>query len=93
MDKKRQIGLLLDAVRDYQDGLIPLGVLVDKVEDILDTFHDRSIRDNFFDVRLALEEVYARVQSEDFDFQKYGKPVIDRALKEMQIKADLMQVR
>ena len=93
MDKKRQIGLLLDAVRDYQDGLIPLGVLVDKVEGILDTFHDRSIRDDFFDVRLALEEVYARVQSEDFDFQKYGKPVIDRALKEMQIKADLMQVR
>ena len=93
MDKKRQIGLLLDTVKDYQDGLMPLGVLVDKVEDILGTFQDRSIRDDFFDVRLALEEVHARMQGNDFDFQRYGKPVIDHALKEIQIKADLMQAR
>jgi len=35
MDKKYQMGLLLGAVRDYQNGLIPIGMLVDKVEGIL----------------------------------------------------------
>ena len=93
MDKKHQMGLLGGAIRDYQGGQMPLGVLVDKVEGVLDTFQDRAIKDNFFDARLALEEVYARMQEENFDFHRYGKPVVDRALKEMLTKADLMQAR
>lgn len=93
MGKKCQRDLLLDAIRGYQDGLMPLGVLVDKVEGIMDTFQGGAIRDNFFDARLALEEVYARMQSENFDFQRYGKPVVDRALKEMLTKADLIQAQ
>ena len=68
MGKKCQIDLLVSAVRDYQSGRMPLGVLVGKVEGILDTFQDRETRDDLFDARLALEEVYARMQNEDFDF-------------------------
>ena len=93
MDRKCQIDLLSSAVRDYQSGLIPLGMLIDKTEGIFDTFQDRAIRDDFFDARLALEEVYARVQDGNFDFQRYGKPVIDRALKDLLTKADLMQAK
>ncbi len=88
MDKKHQMGLLLDAVRDYQDGLMPLGMLVDKVEGILGILQDRAIKDEFFDALLALEEIYARVQTGYFDFQTDGRPVIDRALKEMLTKGE-----
>ena len=88
MDKKHQMGLLLGSVRDYQDGMMPLGMLVDKVEGILDILQDRAIRDELFDGLLALEEVYARVQTEDFDFEKDGRPVVDRALKELLTKGE-----
>jgi len=88
MDRKHQMGLLLGTVRDYQNGLMPLGMLVDKVEGILDIVQDRAIKDNFFDVLLVLEEVYARIQNENFDFEKDGRPVVDRALKEMLTKTE-----
>lgn len=88
MDKNHQMGLLLGAVRDYQDGLVPLGMLVDKVEGILEILQDRAIKDNFFDALLALEEVYARMRTGNFDFEKDGRPVVDRALKEMLTRAE-----
>jgi len=88
MDRKHQMGLLLGTVRDYQNGLMPLGMLVGKVEGILDIVQDRAIKDNFFDVLLVLEEVYARIQNENFDFEKDGRPVVDRALKEMLTKTE-----
>ena len=88
MDKRHQMGLLLGSVRDYQDGLMPLGMLVDKIEGILDILQDRPVRDRFFHALLALEEVHARTQTGGFDFEKDGRPVVDRALKEMLTKAE-----
>ena len=87
MDAKYQMGLLLGAIRDYQDGVMPLGMLVDKVEGILNVIQDKMIKDSFFNTLLALEEVYARLQDKSFEFEKDGMPVVDRALKEMLTKA------
>ena len=88
MDKKHQMGLLLGAVRDYQDGLMSLGMLINKVEGILELFQDMVVKDDFFDTLLALEEVYARVRTGDLDFERDGKPVVDRAIREMLIKVE-----
>lgn len=88
MDKKYQMGLLSGAVRDYQDGLIPLGMLVGKVEGILNIIQDEMMKDRLFNAMLALEEVYARLQYKGFDFEKDGRPIVDRALKETLTQAE-----
>jgi len=46
------------------------------------------IKDKVFNAMLALEEVHARLQDKGFDFEKNGRPVVDRALKEMLIQAE-----
>lgn len=88
MDEKYQVCLLLGAIKDYQSGLMPLGMLVNKVEGILDVLQKESMRDKCFDALLALEEVYARMRTGSFDFEKDGRPVVDRAVQDMLIKAE-----
>lgn len=71
------------AARDYQDGLISLGVLIQKIEGILEMLGDRTLKDEIFGEFLALEEVYARTRAGDFDFERDGKHVVDRAAKDL----------
>ncbi len=79
MDKSRQIEMLIGAVVDYRDKLLSLGVLIQKIEALLGIISDRPLRDLLFDDLLALEEVHARVCNGDFDFDKFGRTVVDAA--------------
>lgn len=81
MRKTHQMSLLLEAARDYQDGSMPLSMLIDKLEGTLKIFEDRAIKDQFFDALLALEEVYARMQDKSFDFKRNGRSVVDRTVE------------
>jgi hypothetical protein len=78
--KKHQLDLMTGALTDYQTGLMPLGVLIQKIEAILGVLEDDAFEANVFDSLLALEEVYARTQIGAFDFDKLGKAVVDEAV-------------
>ena len=88
MDKKHQMGLLLDAARDYQDGSMPLDILINKIEGVLNVIQDKAIKDQFFDALLAIEKVYARMQDKAFDFERDGRSVVDRTIDEMLPKVE-----
>ena len=81
MDKTQQASLMQGALRDYQDGLMSLGTLVQKIEGIVEIIQDQHFKDSIFDSIIALEEVYARTRIGDFDFDKDGRLVVDRAVQ------------
>jgi hypothetical protein len=93
MDKAHQLELLSGAARDYQDGLMSLGILIQKIEGVLEVLNDRTLKDQLFSALLALEEVYARTRIGDFDYNKYGKAVVDRAVDEIISKTESYSAR
>jgi len=88
MDKAHQINLIVGAAQDYQNGLMTLGVLIQKIEGILEILNDRGLKDELFDALLVLEEVYARTRIGEFDFEKDGKAFVERAVSEIIVKAE-----
>ena len=72
--------LLSGVASDYLNGLVSLGVLVQKIEALLGVIGDREFRNALFDDLLALDEVHAMTRIGEFDFAKYGKPVVDSAV-------------
>ena len=88
-----QLKLMRGAFEDYQSGLMPLGNLVRKTEGIPDIIQDQTLKDSLFDDLLALEEVHARMQIGDFDFDKHGRPVIIQAIQEILVKIEAQLTR
>ena len=91
--KIAQLKLMRSAFEDYQSGLMPLGDLAQRTEGILEVIQDQALRDSLFDDLLALEEVYARTQIGDFDFDKHGKPIVVRAIQGILVKIEAQLVR
>lgn len=80
--------IIRNSIRDYQAGLIPLGELIDRIESLLDAVESQSLRKRLFDHFLALEEVFARTRVGDFDFEKYGRTVVENAIREIWNKTE-----
>jgi hypothetical protein len=71
------------ALKNYQGGKISLRELVAHIEHWLEVVSDQALRDSVLDCLVALEEVHARTQIGDFDFEKDGRSVVDRAVNEI----------
>ena len=76
------------ALEDYQRGLMLLGDLVGETYGILEMIQDQVLKDGLFSDFVALDEVHARVRIGDFDFERDGGPVVDRAVQTMLSKID-----
>ena len=79
---------LINALKGYQEGAISLGELVSRVELSRGQSSDQMLTDYVFDALVALEEIYARTQIGDFDFEKHGRNVVDRTVCELLTKIE-----
>jgi hypothetical protein len=83
MDKARQMNLMLGAAKDYQNGLISLGTLIEKIVGLLSILEDQALNDQLLNACLALEQIYADTCLGDFESEKNGRSVIERAVNEI----------
>jgi len=86
MTEKRRIdqaAQMVQIIKKYQEGATSLRELVSNVELSLATISDQGLKDGVFDSLVALEEVYARTQIGEFDFEKDGRSVVDRAVRDI----------
>jgi hypothetical protein len=83
MDIAHQISLIEGAARDYQDGLMPLQMLVHRVEGILAILDGHAVEDEIGDALFALEDVNAHTYMPDYDFATKGRSIVDRAVEEI----------
>jgi len=90
IDKVHQIGLMRGAIEDYHNGLMTLAVLVSKIDGLLSVIDDKVLWDKLFDAFCDLEQVNASSQISGYDYEQYGRPVVDRALREIIAKTDRM---
>ena len=88
IDKPHQINLLLGAARDYQDGLMSLQTLTWKTEGLLNIIEDGALSRQLSDALFVLEEINAYTYTADYDFESEGKPIVDRAVKEIIAKIE-----
>lgn len=84
----KPIELIRSSIAEYQCGVINLGVLIERIETVLDVIESQSLRKRLFDHFLALEEVFARTRVGDFDFEKYGRTVVENAIREIWNKTE-----
>ena len=88
IDKAYQLSLMRGAIEDYQNGLMALDVLVSKIEGLLSVIDDRALWDKVFDAFFDLEQVSASSCVAGYDYEKYGRPVVERAIKEIIAKIE-----
>jgi len=77
--KIRQLNIVNNAIHEFENGFVSLGSLISTMEAILPIVDDPSFGDAIFPQLVALEEVNARLGEGNFDFDRYGRPVIDKA--------------
>lgn len=88
IDKPHQVGLMLGAAKDYQDGLMSLQTLIWKIEGLLNIIEDDALSDQLSGALFALEDVNAHTCMTDYDFEARGRSVVDRAVKEIIAKIE-----
>jgi hypothetical protein len=88
IDKPYQIGLMRGAIKDYQDGLMPLDTLIAKIEGLLSVIDDKALWDDVFNDFLDLEQINASSYSPDYDFEKHGRQIVQQALGEILAKTE-----
>lgn len=86
--KPHQAAWMIRALKEYQDSLISLEALISNIEHSLEIIQDQDLKDSIFDALLALEEIYAHTRIGDFDFEKHGRHVVDRAVREILMKVE-----
>lgn len=88
MDKAFQISLLIGAARDYQDGLMSLQTLIHKIEGLLAVTEEHALAREISNSVCDLEVVNAHIDMADYDFEADGRPVVERAVKDIIAKAE-----
>jgi hypothetical protein len=82
----RQSQLLLVAAKslqDYRAGLRSLGELIRSLDGVMALVEEAALKDSVFNAQIALEEVYARTLGGDLDFERDGRPVVERAVDQI----------
>jgi len=87
MNVAHQIGLISGAATDYQNGLMPLQMLIHRIEGILAVLDGHELEDEISDALFALEDVNAHTYMPDYDFEARGKATVDRAVQEIIAKS------
>jgi len=86
MDTVRQIELMIGAVEDYQNKLMPLQNLIWRIEGILAVLEEDSLSDGLSDAVFALEDVNAHLDMPNYDFESKGRPLVDGAISDILAK-------
>jgi hypothetical protein len=73
----------MGAAKDYQNGMMSLGMLISKVEGLLSVIEDDALSDKLSNALFALEEIHAYTTLGDYDFETRGRAVVDRAVNEI----------
>ena len=89
MFQARQINLMLGTAKDYQNGLVSLGRLIDVIEGIVAVLDDRSLSILLDEERSDLEQIHAQVCIGTYDFEKNGRSIVDQAVKQVIAKAEV----
>lgn len=84
---------IINALEKYEEREISLRELVSNIENALDRSSDQDLKDGIFDHLVALEEVYAHTRMGGFDFEKDGRSVVDRAIREIRRTIDAARRR
>ena len=88
IDKVYQVRLMRGAIEDYQNRLMSLDILVSKIEGLLSVIDDKALWDQVFDAFFDLEQVNASSCTAGYDFERYGRPVVERAIEEILAKTE-----
>jgi hypothetical protein len=93
IDRVHQVGLMRGAIEDYQNGLMSLPILVSKIEGLLSVVDDKTLWDELFDAFFDLEQVNASSSIAGYDYEKYGRAIVERATREIMTKTELYLAR
>jgi hypothetical protein len=78
--KTRQLNILDQELAKFNDGRISLGSLIGTMESIVPLLEDPRFSDALFPHLVALEEVNARLDEKNFDYDAFGRPVVQKAV-------------
>ena len=88
IDKPHQIHLMLGAARDYQEGLVSLHMLIDKISGLENIIEDDALSDLLYEPLWDLEQVNARIITTAREIDEREKSIVDRTVAEIIAKVE-----
>lgn len=85
---QRQINILRKAIEDYQDGLLQLNALVQRIEEISDAIDIQEWKEALFPIILELEQVNAFNLYRNTELSDADKKIISKALQDIEALID-----